>query len=725
MSPGREGEQEEGTGLTYPSPGVEAMDAGPFYHASVRDGTRDQQNSNEAQQQQQQPQQQQQQQQQQHASEQAQAREHQESHVTPHEEPSPHQHTSPPTNLEELQLAAQLGDELAGTSMIHTTDPNMAVDEHGMRNIMPHPEPDQHHTPSYVHDAPGPEHMAQHSLPASVGPPLPAQYQMGDNVPPRKRSKVSRACDECRRKKIKCDAQSDTGDTPCSSCARSHVRCLFSRVPQKRGPSKGYIKELADRIYSIENKLESESNLTQDDIDKLFTSDRPRSHSNATLADESCRKRPFASISAGDYGSPIAARQTPWGSEARSLQPASAETEGFNSQVYTNNEALAPQAKPFKPETAPSRPPVASMEASISDADNLPSIDDGTLQDYLNTIQPIYPILPSNMARLQSLLSQCPAYLKSAFSIAILSVGKGSPGDTLTLLIIDADWRGSATLPYLLARALTLASSLRAWSLMLAESSDADSEDQLIVKIWLSLVLMDRWHAVGTGKRALIPQSSIVMHAGIQDTVGEVCFHLIRFSRLLNIIAMAVSDLAPGATTTDHIQAAVMEGLVENIRECLPAHITAASYPLVHLAYWHCRLLVTLLNPDATADDSMWCTRELANMLSSTAHLRSPMVHHYVSLAVLSLGKLVNARSTGEKATQLVKGMLEAAPGSHWDGVKDKLADILRPASSVEATASQGLQHLADLATAHEGLMPGGGEGAMGQSLASGYLNLI
>lgn len=54
----------------------------------------------------------------------------------------------------------------------------------------------------------------------------------------RKRSKVSRACDECRRKKIKCDAQSEEG--PCSNCRRSSVECQFSRVPQKRGPSKGY-----------------------------------------------------------------------------------------------------------------------------------------------------------------------------------------------------------------------------------------------------------------------------------------------------------------------------------------------------------------------------------------------------------------------------------------------------------------------------------------------------
>jgi hypothetical protein len=76
--------------------------------------------------------------------------------------------------------------------------------------------------------------MAMEHLPQAHG-----GYQMPDATTPRKRSKVSRACDECRRKKIKCDAQSEAHEQPCSNCRRSNAQCLFSRVPQKRGPSKG------------------------------------------------------------------------------------------------------------------------------------------------------------------------------------------------------------------------------------------------------------------------------------------------------------------------------------------------------------------------------------------------------------------------------------------------------------------------------------------------------
>jgi hypothetical protein len=104
-----------------------------------------------------------------------------------------------------------------------------------LQNILP-PAGQQGNIPTehqYHNNAASPAH---HGLPTMSMDAY--QYQV-DNTPPRKRSKVSRACDECRRKKIKCDAQSDAIDQPCTNCRRSSAQCLFSRVPQKRGPSKG------------------------------------------------------------------------------------------------------------------------------------------------------------------------------------------------------------------------------------------------------------------------------------------------------------------------------------------------------------------------------------------------------------------------------------------------------------------------------------------------------
>lgn len=173
--------------------------------------------------------------------------------------------------------------------------------------------------------------------------------------------------------------------------------------------------------------------------------------------------------------------------------------------------------------------------------------------------------------------------------------------------------------------------------------------------------------------------------------------------------------------------ASILTDYIENYREDLPAHIEPASYPLVHLAYWHCKVLVSLLTPGATPAEIFWPTKELVNLLSINSHLHSPLVNHFVSLVSMALAKLVNFESSREEATQLIKDTVEKPTGSIWDTVKDKLAEQIRPTSSVEAAASQGLQHLADLATAHEGIAPGADESheiAFGPSLASGYLDI-
>ncbi|RCI17385.1 hypothetical protein L249_2676 [Ophiocordyceps polyrhachis-furcata BCC 54312] len=719
MSPSRQGEPEEASGLTYPSPSAEALDAGPFYHANARDGPPE------------------------HADQSVQHGQHGAVHgqgpdqgqMPPPDSASPPQHVSRPANLEELQLAAQLGDGLAGNPLMPATDPNMNVDEHGMRNIMPHPEPEHHQAAQYVHDTSTTDHLA---LP--VGPP---QYQMNDGVPPRKRSKVSRACDECRRKKIKCDAQSDSGDTPCSSCARSSIRCLFSRVPQKRGPSKGYIKEIADRLSSLENRLESEGNLTQDDIDKLFASDRPRSHEHG---DEMSRKRPYSSISTGDVSTPVTTRQAPWGSEPR--PPAS--SEGFSHEAYPNS-ALAPQATAIKPETTPSKPPVASMDASMADVEEVLDVDEGALKEYLSTVQPAFPILPSNTWRMQSLLSQCPSSLREAFRIALLAAtqqggdvkhadallrewenGDGPSSraadmvhsQTLLLLSMDADRRGLSTLPSLLARAVALANSTKLWKLGITDATDGDSDDAMALRIWWSLILMDRWHAAGTGKPLLIPNSSVVAGAGLMAVLGEVCFYLTRLSKVVGNIASALSRMPAGATAADETVTAILGDYVDDFREDLPAHVDVTSFPLVHLAYWHCRLLVTLLTPGMTALEMMWPARELSRLLLTGGQRQSPLTRHFASLAAVCLTKLAKMDRTREEATQRIRDMVEAAPDGHWDRVQARLAEQLRPPSSAEATASQGLQHLADLATAHEGMTVADGEVAFGPVLAAGYLSV-
>ena len=68
------------------------------------------------------------------------------------------------------------------------------------------------------------------------------------------RTKTSRACDECRRKKIRCDGSSEMEMGACSACKRSGRPCAYSRTPQKRGPNRGYIRDLTQRVELLERE---------------------------------------------------------------------------------------------------------------------------------------------------------------------------------------------------------------------------------------------------------------------------------------------------------------------------------------------------------------------------------------------------------------------------------------------------------------------------------------
>ncbi|CUM46139.1 uncharacterized protein AC631_01443 [Debaryomyces fabryi] len=87
---------------------------------------------------------------------------------------------------------------------------------------------------------------------AETGPGVTNTNTNENSSAPRKRSKVSRACDACRRKKIRCDAELSsslqTVTKICNNCVKNGEKCTFSRVPLKRGPSKGYIRDLEDKL---------------------------------------------------------------------------------------------------------------------------------------------------------------------------------------------------------------------------------------------------------------------------------------------------------------------------------------------------------------------------------------------------------------------------------------------------------------------------------------------
>ncbi|KAJ5174745.1 uncharacterized protein N7482_000622 [Penicillium canariense] len=88
----------------------------------------------------------------------------------------------------------------------------------------------------------------------------------GDDANDAKRRRIARACDMCRKKKIKCD-----GKMPkCSHCINYKTECVFTQVEKKRNPPKGakYIEGLENRLGRMESLLRLSGLLSEDDNGK-------------------------------------------------------------------------------------------------------------------------------------------------------------------------------------------------------------------------------------------------------------------------------------------------------------------------------------------------------------------------------------------------------------------------------------------------------------------------
>ncbi|KAI1134111.1 hypothetical protein F5Y05DRAFT_244598 [Hypoxylon sp. FL0543] len=585
------------------------------------------------------------------------------------------------------------------------------------------------------------EQLAQHyAAQASVLPP--------DNIPPRKRSKVSRACDECRRKKVKCDAVSENGEEPCSNCRRSSIRCLFSRIPQKRGPSKGYIKELADRIHHIEGKLASEGG----NVDNLPDMEY---FSPSGQAEDNSRKRPYSSISGAEFATPTSTRQGTWSSEPRQIQPYQTPSSNFRTPYNANG--LAPQPL-SKPDSGVASHPAAAIDAVPLDPNQngaVRELDGDAFNGYLNVVHPCFPLLAVSKARVEGQLMQCPPLLRDAFVEALYLTMQSFvsvPGlythidlgsitrmvtdwetdpvsrspvmnlvhlQTLVLIAIATDnysipslrgEHGGPSKASLLGRAVGLAYSMRLHVSSVETSVDAqlepDSDKNIAIRAWWTLIMLDRWNAISTASPLFIPNDSVVILPSLNSILGEQVYHLARLSNILGHFA-PVALAPPKVLSPESGAAPILSSFfnlsIELFREILPESITPTTHPILHMVYWHCRLLAYLFQTNAKSTDILWPCRETVALLLTNTQLLSPLNHHFFCLTTLTLIELTKAEKTRDDATALLRDLLEAnlAP-STWDAViRDRIAEHLRP-STAQTAANQSLQHLADLATATE-----------------------
>ncbi|TFK49562.1 hypothetical protein OE88DRAFT_1726802 [Heliocybe sulcata] len=77
-----------------------------------------------------------------------------------------------------------------------------------------------------------------------------------DGADSSKKKRVLRACDICRRRKIRCDGP-QSPESRCSNCAALGLDCTYKQASLKRTPPKGYIRSLEERLQKMEKLLEN------------------------------------------------------------------------------------------------------------------------------------------------------------------------------------------------------------------------------------------------------------------------------------------------------------------------------------------------------------------------------------------------------------------------------------------------------------------------------------
>ncbi|KAK4184686.1 pyrimidine pathway regulatory protein 1 [Podospora australis] len=81
-----------------------------------------------------------------------------------------------------------------------------------------------------------------------------ARRTRATNSTDRPRQLPGSACEECRKRRVRCDRQKPQ----CGTCAETGVSCQFSTVRLARGPKKGELKALRSRVVAIERRLSLE-----------------------------------------------------------------------------------------------------------------------------------------------------------------------------------------------------------------------------------------------------------------------------------------------------------------------------------------------------------------------------------------------------------------------------------------------------------------------------------
>jgi len=175
---------------------------------------------------------------------------------------------------------------------------------------------------------------------------------------------------------------------------------------------------------------------------------------------------------------------------------------------------------------------------------------------------------------------------------------------------------------------------------------------------------------------------------------------------------VAPEDLMAPSSSSAPLIGKLLSGEMERFRESVDSVIGSLS--LVHLSYWHIRLLMKRHTPGSEPTDLLGPAQIMASILNNTTTPITPLTHHFASLTALTLVELAELPDVKDGAWQGIKELQEAlekrrgglstrsedAAGSWVAAIRDLLTTkAQQPRSGGGSVPNQGsLQHLADLA---------------------------
>lgn len=475
----------------------------------------------------------------------------------------------------------------------------------------------------------------------------------------------------------------------------------------KRGPSKGYIKELAERLNTLERQVHP-GQVAQGEIERLQreVAEGMRSEGLEDVDPRVGDKRTYAVANSLESGfqSPGGERSTSPRRQGDVQQPYFTPSRG----TQQTSEGMQPF---WRPDGNSNRQDTTSLsyDTDPGSAITLIDWDDAVVDEYYRIIHQTLPLLPHNKNRLRQRLAECPASLRDGFLAALDCTMRTFPTptnslkpnpnyaqalkkavemlarypfdnpsshtnstnlvylQTLLLMALEADNHGPATIrgqagpsrAEWLGRAAGVAGQLEINVIRKSKESivggDPDSEERLARRVWWVLFILDRWHASSTADLLKLPENSVVLLPEDQILLGESTYHLARLSFIIGHLAAILTttktpstDVMSPSNPASPLLGLMLAGEIDRFRESVES--VWGSFNLVHLSYHHCHLLIKRLNPTTEPLDLVGHAVKVAAVLNSRRTPVTPLNHHFAGLAAMTLCELCDINKTRAEA---------------------------------------------------------------------------